>query len=207
MCNKACEGEYGVNCSKVCGACYGKEQCDYENGFCPNGCEDGYKGRQCTTVCSDNTYGPNCSMTCGHCLYLYGEKCNHVTGQCPRECASGFQGDLCIDSRDEFKNKTTVAWSTYNAYDPPVIQTTVQVPLYAVITVVVLFSVSVLLNLIFISRQVLVRCCNRVEKVDESVEKSRIVNSIDVQEKRFSVYQELEHADQKINYDIYTPLE
>lgn len=61
--------------------------------------------------------------------------------------------------------------------------------------------------LTFRSRQVLVRCCNRVEKVDESVEKSRIVNSIDVQEKRFSVYQELEHADQKINYDIYTPLE
>lgn len=45
----ACEGEYGVNCSKVCGACYGKEQCDYENGACPNGCEDGYKGRQCRT--------------------------------------------------------------------------------------------------------------------------------------------------------------
>ena len=34
---------------KVCGACYEKEQCDYKNGTCPNGCEDGYKGRQCKT--------------------------------------------------------------------------------------------------------------------------------------------------------------
>uniref|UniRef100_A0A8W8P2J8 EGF-like domain-containing protein n=1 Tax=Magallana gigas TaxID=29159 RepID=A0A8W8P2J8_MAGGI len=113
MCNKACEGKYGMNCSKVCGACYEKEQCDYKNGTCPSGCEDGYKGRQCKTVCNNNTYGPNCSKTCGHCVYLYGEKCNHVTGQCPRGCASGFQGDLCVESRDEFKNKTTVAWPTY----------------------------------------------------------------------------------------------
>lgn len=45
----ACEGEYGLNCNKVCGVCYGNEQCDYENGACPNGCEDGYKGSKCKT--------------------------------------------------------------------------------------------------------------------------------------------------------------
>lgn len=45
----ACEGEYGLNCNKVCGLCYGNEQCDYENGACPNGCEDGYKGSKCKT--------------------------------------------------------------------------------------------------------------------------------------------------------------
>lgn len=45
----ACEGEYGLNCNKGCGVCYGNEQCDYENGACPNGCEDGYKGSKCKT--------------------------------------------------------------------------------------------------------------------------------------------------------------
>uniref|UniRef100_A0A8W8P2G9 Ig-like domain-containing protein n=1 Tax=Magallana gigas TaxID=29159 RepID=A0A8W8P2G9_MAGGI len=118
-CISCVHGYTGSICNKVCGACYEKEQCDFKNGTCPSGCEDGYKGRQCKTVCNNNTYGPNCSMTCGHCLYLYGEKCNHVTGQCPRGCASGFQGDLCVESRDEFKNKTTVAWPTYNGQGPP----------------------------------------------------------------------------------------
>lgn len=221
-CVSCVPGYSGSMCNIVCGACYEKEQCDYKNGTCPNGCEDGYKGRQCKTVCTNNTYGPNCSMTCGHCLYLYGEKCNHVTGQCPRGCASGFQGDLCVESRSEFRN-TTLAWSTYNAtdkfknktlvrpmndaYGPPVLKTTVQVPFYSIITVVVLFSVSALLNLFFISRQVLARCRNREEKVDESVEKpNTIVNSIDIQENEFSTYQELEHADQKVNNDVYTSL-
>eukprot|EP00105_Crassostrea_gigas_P046606 XP_019930754.1 PREDICTED: uncharacterized protein LOC109621166 isoform X3 [Crassostrea gigas] len=144
--------------------------------------------------------------TCGHCLYLYGEKCNHVTGQCPRGCASGFQGDLCVESTDKFKNKTLVR-PMNDAYGPPVLKTTVQVPFYSIITVVVLFSVSALLNLFFISRQVLARCRNREEKVDESVEKpNTIVNSIDIQENEFSTYQELEHADQKVNNDVYTSL-
>ncbi|XP_052694343.1 protein draper-like, partial [Crassostrea angulata] len=319
MCNKACEGKYGMNCSKVCGACYEKEQCDYKNGTCPSGCEDGYKGKQCKTVCNNNTYGPNCSRTCGHCvylygekcnhvtgqcprgcasgfqgdlcvesrdefknkttvawptytgclkvgyygencstpcpencengvcdivdgtciscvpgyrgsmcnkvcnsntygpycsktcghcLYLYGEKCNHVTGQCPRGCASGFQGDLCVESRDEFKNKTTVAWPTYNAHVPSVSQTTVQVPVYSIITVVVLFSGSAILNLIFISRKALLRCRNRDEKVDESVEKSyTYVDSINVLENGCAAHQELEHFDKKENDDIYTYVE
>ncbi|XP_065925384.1 uncharacterized protein [Magallana gigas] len=221
-CVSCVPGYSGSMCNIVCGACYEKEQCDYKNGTCPNGCEDGYKGRQCKTVCNNNTYGPNCSMTCGHCLYLYGEKCNHVTGQCPRGCVSGFQGDLCVESRSEFRN-TTLAWSTSNAtdkfknktlvrpmndaYGPPVLQTTVQVPFYSIITVVVLFSVSALLNLFFISRQVLARCRNREEKVDESVEQpNTIVNSIYIQENGFSTYQELEHADQKENNDVYTSL-
>eukprot|EP00105_Crassostrea_gigas_P046605 XP_019930753.1 PREDICTED: uncharacterized protein LOC109621166 isoform X2 [Crassostrea gigas] len=160
--------------------------------------------------------------TCGHCLYLYGEKCNHVTGQCPRGCASGFQGDLCVESRSEFRN-TTLAWSTYNAtdkfknktlvrpmndaYGPPVLKTTVQVPFYSIITVVVLFSVSALLNLFFISRQVLARCRNREEMVDESVENpNTIVNSIYIQENGCSAYQEIEHADQRVNYNVYTSL-
>uniref|UniRef100_A0A8W8P5G3 EGF-like domain-containing protein n=1 Tax=Magallana gigas TaxID=29159 RepID=A0A8W8P5G3_MAGGI len=300
MCNKACEGKYGMNCSKVCGACYEKEQCDYKNGTCPSGCEDGYKGRQCKTVCNNNTYGPNCSKTCGHCIYLYGEKCNHVTGQCPRGCASGFQGDLCVESRDEFKNKTTVAWPTYNgclkvgyygencstpcpencengdcdivdgtcnscvpgyrgsmcnkgclklgyygencstpcpencengdcdivdwtciscvpgyrgcmcnkAHVPSVSQTTVQVPVYSIITVVVLFSGSAILNLIFISRKALLRCRNREEKVDESVEKSyTYVDSINVLENGCAAHQELEHFDKKENDDIYNYVE
>lgn len=45
----ACVSEYGLNCNKVCGFCYGNEQCDYENGACQNGCEDGYKGSKCKT--------------------------------------------------------------------------------------------------------------------------------------------------------------
>ncbi|XP_065925377.1 multiple epidermal growth factor-like domains protein 11 isoform X1 [Magallana gigas] len=208
MCNKACEGKYGMNCSKVCGACYEKEQCDYKNGTCPSGCEDGYKGRQCKTVCNNNTYGPNCSRTCGDCLYLYGEKCNHVTGQCPRGCASGFQGDLCVESRDEVKNETMVAWPVYNAHGPPVSQTTVQVPFYSIVTVVVLFSGSVVLNLIFISRKALLRCRNRDKKVDESVEMSdTYVYSIYVLENGCAAHQELEDFDKNENDDIYTYVE
>nr|XP_019930756.2 uncharacterized protein LOC109621167 [Crassostrea gigas] len=160
------------------------------------------------SVCNNNMYGPNCSMTCGHCIYLYGEKCNHVTGQCPRGCASGFQGDLCVESRDELKNKTTVAWPKYNAHVPSVSQTTVQVPVYSIITVVVLFSGSAILNLIFISRKALLRCRNREEKVDESVEKSyTYVDSINVLENGCAAHQELEHFDKKENDDIYNYVE
>ncbi|XP_065925501.1 uncharacterized protein [Magallana gigas] len=214
-------GYYGENCSTPCPKnCKGGD-CDIVDGTCVS-CVPGYSGSMCNIVCTNNTYGPNCSMTCGHCVYLYGEQCNHVTGQCPRGCASGFQEDLCVESRSEFRN-TTLAWSTYNAtdkfknktlvrpindaYGPLVLQTTVQVPFYSIITAVVLFSVSALLNLFFISRQVLARCRNREEMVDESVEQpNTIVNSIYIQEKGFSTYQELEHADQKVNNDVYTSL-
>ncbi|XP_052695321.1 uncharacterized protein LOC128173685 isoform X2 [Crassostrea angulata] len=190
-CISCVPGYKGSMCDIVCDACYEKEKCDYKNGTCPNGCEDGYKGSQCKTVCNNNTYGPNCSMTCGHCLYLYGEKCNHVTGQCPRGCASGFQGDLCVES-----------------HSPPVSQTTVQVPVYSIVIVVVLFSGSAILNLIFISRKALLRCRNRDEKVDESVEKSHIyVDSIDVLENGCAAHQELEHFDKNENDDIYTYVE
>uniref|UniRef100_A0A8W8NSV0 EGF-like domain-containing protein n=1 Tax=Magallana gigas TaxID=29159 RepID=A0A8W8NSV0_MAGGI len=200
-------GYFGENCSTPCPENCENGDCDIVDGTCIS-CVPGYRGSMCNKVCNSNTYGPNCSRTCGHCLYLYGEKCNHVTGQCPRGCASGFQGDICVESRDEFKNKTTVAWPTYNAHGPSVSQSTVQVPVYSIVTVVVLFSGSAILNLIFISRKALLRCRNRDEKVDESVEKSyTYVDSINVLENGCAAHQELEHFDKKENDDIYTYVE
>lgn len=38
---------YGENCSKECGTCRAKEQCDHINGVCTNGCEIGYDGQKC----------------------------------------------------------------------------------------------------------------------------------------------------------------
>lgn len=43
--------------------------------------------------------------------------------------------------------------------------------------------------------------------VDESVENpNTIVNSIYIQENGCSAYQEIEHADQRVNYNVYTSL-
>lgn len=67
---------------------------------------------------------------------------------------------------------------------------------------------SIQYYLTFRSRPVLLRCRNREENVDESVEKSSTyLNSSYVQENRFSAYQELEQFDNNENYDLYTSLE
>lgn len=94
------------------------------------------------------------------------------------------------------------------AHSQPVSQSTLEVPFYSIIIVVALFSVSAILNMIFISRQAFLRCRNQEEKVEESVENpSTYGNSIYVQENRFSTYRELEQIYKNVHYDIYTSLE
>uniref|UniRef100_K1RQT6 Endothelial cells scavenger receptor n=1 Tax=Magallana gigas TaxID=29159 RepID=K1RQT6_MAGGI len=100
-CDTHCNGgQFGQNCSSVCGHCLDKEQCHYIHGTCSNGCDDGYQGRDCTQVCKNNTFGSKCSFTCGNCIYRYGEQCHHETGQCPRGCDVGFHGDRCDQGID-----------------------------------------------------------------------------------------------------------
>lgn len=41
-------GQYGLDCSERCsGYCTNNEPCDYVNGICPSGCQDGYIGTHC----------------------------------------------------------------------------------------------------------------------------------------------------------------
>lgn len=41
-------GKFGQNCSSICGHCLGKKQCNFINGTCFNGCDEGYHGSYCT---------------------------------------------------------------------------------------------------------------------------------------------------------------
>ena len=51
MClSAACEGRtYGINCREDCGHCKDNSSCNVENGFCTNGCEDGFISDVCNT--------------------------------------------------------------------------------------------------------------------------------------------------------------
>lgn len=41
-------GHYGMKCRERCsGHCLSEETCDYVNGVCSSGCQDGYIGTRC----------------------------------------------------------------------------------------------------------------------------------------------------------------
>lgn len=41
-------GFHGEDCALKCGHCLESEPCDYVNGSCPRGCQDGFKGDRCS---------------------------------------------------------------------------------------------------------------------------------------------------------------
>lgn len=40
-------GTYGLNCLQPCGHCRDNEPCNYIDGTCPNGCQNGFLGSKC----------------------------------------------------------------------------------------------------------------------------------------------------------------
>ncbi|XP_066299175.1 fibroblast growth factor receptor 2-like [Branchiostoma lanceolatum] len=100
-----CEsGEFGPGCTGTCHCASGGSVCDVMTGICSSGgCEDGWKGNNCQTVCTPGEFGPDCTGTC-HCA-SGGSVCNIQTGVCSSGgCAAGWKGSNCqtVCFPDEF---------------------------------------------------------------------------------------------------------
>ncbi|XP_045169291.1 platelet endothelial aggregation receptor 1-like [Mercenaria mercenaria] len=86
-------GLYGLNCNKTCNpncravpcSSCSCEVCNQLNGNCTNGCDSGWFGAKCETICPDK------------CMYMEGhlEICNRETGNCLFGCQNGYYGDMC----------------------------------------------------------------------------------------------------------------
>ncbi|XP_034321880.2 scavenger receptor class F member 2 [Magallana gigas] len=93
----ACQNNtYGAGCSKKCGHCLNKEQCNHIKGTCHNGCEAGYYSPRCKKECKEGTFGENCATLCGHCKDE--EACDKETGACPSGCHRWYEGIYCNQS-------------------------------------------------------------------------------------------------------------
>ncbi|XP_052791681.1 multiple epidermal growth factor-like domains protein 11 [Mya arenaria] len=93
--HQACaDGTYGKDCSSRCGHCRDGVGCAKVFGNCPaRGCERGYNGAQCDTMCTSKTFGYNCEGHC-HCNNI-SEQCNVVNGHCSSGCANGWTSGNC----------------------------------------------------------------------------------------------------------------
>ncbi|XP_062612078.1 multiple epidermal growth factor-like domains protein 10 [Saccostrea cucullata] len=87
------KGYYGPNCSIECSSTCLFRSCHINTGAC-NGCEPGYKGKECEYECDGRYYGVNCTSHCGDCLNF--EQCHHVNGSCLNGCDLGFYGEKCV---------------------------------------------------------------------------------------------------------------
>uniref|UniRef100_A0A670YKS9 Platelet endothelial aggregation receptor 1 n=1 Tax=Pseudonaja textilis TaxID=8673 RepID=A0A670YKS9_PSETE len=84
-----CEGFYESSdacvprCAQECvhGRCVAPEQCQ---------CEQGWRGSDCSSECSDQSWGPNCQSPC---TCLNGGSCDPLTGACT--CPPGYHGQEC----------------------------------------------------------------------------------------------------------------
>uniref|UniRef100_K1R1W2 Multiple epidermal growth factor-like domains 10 n=1 Tax=Magallana gigas TaxID=29159 RepID=K1R1W2_MAGGI len=84
---------YGSNCDILCPTNCKYNTCHIEQGTC-FGCQPGWTGLYCNTVCDDGTYGYNCVNNCsGHCLN--GSHCNKHTGYCDEGCSPGYTDSDC----------------------------------------------------------------------------------------------------------------
>ncbi|GFS11395.1 multiple epidermal growth factor-like domains 10 [Elysia marginata] len=97
---------YGADCKKPCSPlCKGAvKACDFVNGSCVFGCEDGYQGVLCDAACANNTYGANCSSKCSPNCRGRDKLCDHTNGLCLFGCENGNEGPLCNVSKAEAYN-------------------------------------------------------------------------------------------------------
>uniref|UniRef100_A0A8C5RU05 Platelet endothelial aggregation receptor 1 n=1 Tax=Laticauda laticaudata TaxID=8630 RepID=A0A8C5RU05_LATLA len=87
-----CEGFYESSdacvprCAQECvhGRCVAPEQCQ---------CEQGWRGSDCSSECSDRSWGPNCQSPC---TCLNGGSCDPLTGACT--CPPGYHGQECQET-------------------------------------------------------------------------------------------------------------
>ncbi|KAL3879719.1 hypothetical protein ACJMK2_032005, partial [Sinanodonta woodiana] len=99
ICEVTVEGEclgrnFSQFCNLTCGACYAYQPCSQENGTCPLGCDQGWKGTVCKEGCERGKYSYNCNETCGHCLNG-NINCSTLDGNCTNGCLAGWQGYQC----------------------------------------------------------------------------------------------------------------
>ncbi|KAK3757268.1 hypothetical protein RRG08_047459 [Elysia crispata] len=100
LCEKrsACTNNtFGANCSYPCNPnCGGPSNaCDNFDGYCKNGCDDGFHGHRCDVPCRRNTFGPRCSKTCNPKCGGPSNACDIITGFCKDGCDDGYQGNKC----------------------------------------------------------------------------------------------------------------
>ncbi|XP_078575691.1 uncharacterized protein LOC144861593, partial [Branchiostoma floridae x Branchiostoma japonicum] len=86
---------YGAGCTQTCHCASGGSVCDVMTGACSSGgCEAGWMGNNCQTVCSPGEFGPECTFTC-HCA-SGGSVCDVMTGVCSSGgCEAGWKGSNC----------------------------------------------------------------------------------------------------------------
>ncbi|XP_060603063.1 uncharacterized protein LOC132756088 [Ruditapes philippinarum] len=119
-------GRYGINCNETCNpncravpcsscAC---AVCDKLSGNCTNGCDSGWFGAKCETICPESCVDTGgladvCARGTGNCLFgckkgYYGDMCNTTcpvectdllcekpNGTCINGCIDGYSGDIC----------------------------------------------------------------------------------------------------------------
>ncbi|KAK3799879.1 hypothetical protein RRG08_000275 [Elysia crispata] len=94
---------FGANCLEKCSPnCGGlNNACDNFNGFCFNGCDDGYLGKRCGAPCTKNTFGANCTEICNTNCGGPQHACNNVNGFCLYGCVEGYHGERCDIKSDK----------------------------------------------------------------------------------------------------------
>uniref|UniRef100_A0A8W8P2L6 EGF-like domain-containing protein n=1 Tax=Magallana gigas TaxID=29159 RepID=A0A8W8P2L6_MAGGI len=188
------------DCSMKCGNClylYG-EQCHHVTGQCPRGCGDGFHGGLCDQGCpTPGHYGEDCSLQCpkncqeGHC--------HIVDGNC-LGCIPGYRGPKCNDGFTAYDSASSDL-STKNQSSTTI---------YVCVTII---SLSVLLNVFFIIRQLKNRnvCRQQIkqEKADEQIrglskgleKTTHFSKSILNQDEENVAYQELGELAKESRYD------
>ncbi|XP_012937090.1 receptor-type tyrosine-protein phosphatase T [Aplysia californica] len=108
LCDVECRhGFYGPSCVNKCGACRHRVTCDPVSGECPDGCQDGYKGKLCAKLCPSHMYGRDCLKKCGVCKDK--QSCDPFTGRCSSGCEEGHTGFECIQRIKAKNNSASVA--------------------------------------------------------------------------------------------------
>nr|XP_022309782.1 multiple epidermal growth factor-like domains protein 10 isoform X2 [Crassostrea virginica] len=100
-CDKRCtENTYGFECSRKCGKCRNRSQCNHVTGTCPMGCDRGKYGDECVSDCPKYQYGYNCNENCS--VNCDGSRqCDSESGHCKDGCKIGWKAPTCNTKCDE----------------------------------------------------------------------------------------------------------